>query len=288
MLIAVKPYNSSPNYSLVQKPVKKTGNNAGIQEGVNNPSLSPVFCAGFILDTVMPEMPEKKPPPLLIKNIKPTCINNHLGKINTAKHSVKFREDWRDFILWRNNLCRLKENFAGGVTLEDKEKNQKKSFNLTSYKFEVDGIVYQDYLLRSMDDKLRGYMSLSKKKAGDKPVIYINRLISFCDEHIGIGESLIQTAVETSLLADCGGRVELNAKSFTEWDNSPVGFYYKEGFKSKDKDKNREIEEELSNFGECYIDGVEMFLPDEGINTWKAKIKENPILKDTQTILENK
>ena len=100
-------------------------------------------------------------------------------------------------------------------------------------------------------------------------------------EFDGIGTALHQIAVETSLNENKKGRVKLQSL------DGAVGFHYKSGFRAKSKRINQQIETFIA---QAKTDGVrepdinvssgllEMSLPKESIEQWKARIRRKPIL----------
>ncbi|MBY0449036.1 MAG: hypothetical protein K2X01_00220 [Cyanobacteria bacterium] len=104
-------------------------------------------------------------------------------------------------------------------------------------------------------------------------------------EFDGIGTALHQIAVETSLKENKKGRVKLQSL------DGAVGFHYKSGFRAKSKRVNQQIEAFIT---QAKRDGVrepdinvssgllEMSLPKESIEQWKARIRRKPILRDSQ------
>ncbi len=299
MLTSIKPYNLSQYNqkrdkadTTLNKTCKKSCRNEnklplslsfGERLITTNPNVAPEP-SDFIIDLELPE-------PIIYKHkdrntITSVSIDNHIDEIDRAKGKVEGRNEWRDFIIWRNNRCRLNEKSVGMVMLKDKQENKVTTLEVTSYKFTIRNSTYQDFLLRTMDNKLRGYISLSIQNDGNEPYILINRLISFDDNISGIGTNLLQTAIEASHLKGCKGRVRLKAKHFTKDDSSPVGFYYKNGFRAVQDGLNPQIQEQLDDEEQCSLDNIDMHLPGENIQGWGEKIRQKPILEITKIALQ--
>lgn len=98
------------------------------------------------------------------------------------------------------------------------------------------------------------------------------------DKYRGSGTRLIQSVIEKSLRLGCNGRVDFNAGESYE-------FYYSIGFRSYDDSINAELEEA---FQKAALEGTrvkafpmgsnQMYLPEEGISSWKETILREPIL----------
>ena len=230
-----------------------------------------------------PGIPSKHSKPIL-RTIRTTYIDDYKkDKIDKAKNSVKNRSDFKDFVEWRIRTCHLVEKMAGLANVIKKNwAEQECQLPVTVMRYSIKGSTYQDYLLRSIDNKLKGYISLSKKNCKESPHIYIHRLITFDPDMKGAGQKLLQLAVETSFLEGCNGKVKFKAESFTQNDPSPVGFYYKQGFRAKCNDTNEKIADDLKRSKTTDINGIEMHLPDDEINRCIENIKKSPILMDSK------
>lgn len=103
-------------------------------------------------------------------------------------------------------------------------------------------------------------------------------------EYRGVGNALMQVAIEFGLQKNCDGRVIIDAS----WNSH--GFWYKQGMRSV---KNKTIDETIAKELEAAkiedrapntedLGSVYMYLPSEKIAAWIEKIKKDPILFNTQ------
>jgi len=111
----------------------------------------------------------------------------------------------------------------------------------------------------------------------------ILRLDSFLREtYRGVGTLLMQAAMEYGIRYGTGGRVALHSEG------SALGFYYKLGMRSLSKKFNAQIEKELEqakreNRAPADItdnDAMLMYLPEEAMAVWTAKIRQSPVLHE--------
>ena len=86
-----------------------------------------------------------------------------------------------------------------------------------------------------------------------------------------MGTALIQFAIEKSIKEGFGGKIKLHST------NGSSVFYYKLGFKCLYDETQKRVESAYVNH-QIGPDGGDMYLPDEAIEAWKEKIKENPIM----------
>lgn len=98
------------------------------------------------------------------------------------------------------------------------------------------------------------------------------------DKYRGAGTRLVQSVIEKSLRLGCNGRVDFNAAESFE-------FYYSIGFRSFDDSINAQLEEafqeaalEGGRVEESPMESNQMYLPEEGISSWKETILREPIL----------
>jgi hypothetical protein len=87
----------------------------------------------------------------------------------------------------------------------------------------------------------------------------------------GMGSKLVQFAIEKSIQAGYEGRVSLIST------NNSGPFYLKMGFRCTSITAQNRLEEACKDPNITFLDGEEMYLPEEAIATWKQKIAANPI-----------
>jgi hypothetical protein len=110
--------------------------------------------------------------------------------------------------------------------------------------------------------------------------VYINEMYSTSKQkYSGVGTALFQIAIEHAYRLGCEGRLELDAA----WNSH--GFHYKQGMRCSYSKNDQKIVEELtdakaaereSNTKE--LGSISMYMPQDGIQMWKKKIMEHPIL----------
>jgi hypothetical protein len=108
-----------------------------------------------------------------------------------------------------------------------------------------------------------------------KDVMHICRIDNFDNSwHNRLGSALVQFAIEKSIEAGLGGKISLVST------NGSSVFFYKLGFVCENPENQKDVEKAYLH-NERGSDGRNMYLPDEAINAWKKKIRENPIFLKT-------
>ena len=109
----------------------------------------------------------------------------------------------------------------------------------------------------------RGWLTLSFSSPDH---VHICRIDNFSfRKEFRLGSLLVQLAIEKSFEAGAGGKVTLSSSG-----GSGV-FYHKMGFVSP----FQSVQERLAR--EVPIDAGDMYLPEDAIEAWKKKIRENPL-----------
>lgn len=182
------------------------------------------------------------------------------------------------------------------------------------------------YRLYTQDKKLLGHIRMDDTKVNSfvyfnpyygndqqkAKYIYVTYLESIDDKaYKGVGQKLIQLAIEQSIQNGHGGKVALCSEKLGNSDlrelpssyGCPTGFYYEKcHFRSNPDDfrgcsgepSDNNIEQELKRVraegkhpSEANLNHIDMHLPEEEIREfWLPKIKENPIILSKDKIKE--
>ena len=253
---------------------------------------------------------------MFITSYKPP-VTNLKSTINRLAHQNNFRQHNSCDVYFSSAKQEIKGKEVGKVKIiKINPDNSRKDLELTVALnlTNEQGVQKIEYRFYTQEKKLLGRIRMDDTKVNkcvgydynygktpnspEKPDhIYITHLESINDKsYKGIGEKLVQVAIEQSINKGHKGKVKLRtADLFTselmELPSSfgcPTGFYYEKCHFRADPGglTNENIEQELAGVrsekkhpSEAKLNRILMHLPEEEIsNFWLPKIKENPII----------
>lgn len=192
------------------------------------------------------------------------------GKLDQAPHDITITETYLDYddqalftAYIEKNGKKTKVGDISVVWLRLKEDGKYGSKNFIDC---TDGFGLNQYYWKHGEEKNKSKILIPLMKSNAK------------ENYRGIGTALFQVAIEHGYRLGCEGRTVLDAA----WNSH--GFHYKQGMRSW-PEMNQKIVEELEKAkaenrepDTRKLTSVPMHMPQEGMQMWKKKIAEHPIL----------